>query len=150
MPHADIVAVINGWQEVYQEEGEAIRKMQKDLKGGEEGYVQIFEVGSVVMPLTPEPRSYDGLLCAASARTGLVDDIVSENGSQADSSVPDEPYTELSRFQDHLKTHGSHLLLSYAQFEVEKQERVVCIDEASGWVAVVPFWATWPYELLGG
>jgi UDPglucose--hexose-1-phosphate uridylyltransferase len=46
MPHDDIVAVINGWQDVYREEGEAIRKMQKDLKGEDEGHVQIFEVGS--------------------------------------------------------------------------------------------------------
>lgn len=45
MPHNDIVAVINGWQDVYREEGEAIRQMQKDLKGADEGYVQIFEVG---------------------------------------------------------------------------------------------------------
>jgi UDPglucose--hexose-1-phosphate uridylyltransferase len=25
---------------------------------------------------------------------------------------------------------------------------VVEVDEASGWVAVVPFWAVWPYEIL--
>lgn len=39
------------------------------------------------------------------------------------------------------------LLLSYAAEEVARQERVVELDE-SGWVAVVPFWAIWPYEIL--
>ncbi len=67
-----------------------------------------------------------------------------------DRSVPDEPATENHRFAEHLKKHNSHLLLSYAQWEVEKKERIVAIDEESGWLAVVPYWATWPYELLGG
>jgi galactose-1-phosphate uridylyltransferase len=64
-------------------------------------------------------------------------------------SVPDEPHTEITRFSEHLKKHNAHLLLSYAQFEYENKERVVAVDEESGWIAVVPFWATWPYELLG-
>ena len=89
------------------------------------------------------------MFCSAPTRTGLVHDIVSRTVGVTDRSVPDEPHTELSRFSEHLQKHGSHLLLSYAQFEVKKQDRVVCIDEESGWVAVVPFWATWPYELLG-
>lgn len=42
----DVVQVISGWQEVYAEEGAAVRKMQQGLKGGDEGCVQIFEVGS--------------------------------------------------------------------------------------------------------
>jgi UDPglucose--hexose-1-phosphate uridylyltransferase len=45
MAHDDIVKVIRGWQEVYEKEGEAIRAMQKELNGPDEGYVQIFEVG---------------------------------------------------------------------------------------------------------
>lgn len=45
MSHYDIVKIIQGWTEVYAEEGAAIRKMQGELKGPDEGYVQIFEVG---------------------------------------------------------------------------------------------------------
>jgi hypothetical protein len=44
MPDEDIVQVISGWQQVYEEEGAVIRKVQQGLGGGEEGYVQIFEV----------------------------------------------------------------------------------------------------------
>jgi hypothetical protein len=40
----DVVRVISGWQEVYAEEGAAVRGMQKSLEGGDEGCVQIFEV----------------------------------------------------------------------------------------------------------
>lgn len=42
--------------------------------------------------------------------------------------------------------HGN-LLQAYAAAEVQKKERVVELDE-SGWVAVVPFWATWPFEIM--
>lgn len=40
------------------------------------------------------------------------------------------------------------LLCTYAAEEVRRKERVVEIDEESGWVAVVPFWAVWPFETL--
>jgi UDPglucose--hexose-1-phosphate uridylyltransferase len=38
------------------------------------------------------------------------------------------------------------LLLDYAQLESEKQERIVVENEH--WLAVVPYWAMWPFELL--
>ena len=41
----DVVQIISGWQEAYEEEGAALRRMQKDLKGKDVGCVQIFEVG---------------------------------------------------------------------------------------------------------
>lgn len=41
----DVVQMISGWQEVYTEEGAALRNMQNDLKGKDIGCVQIFEVG---------------------------------------------------------------------------------------------------------
>jgi galactose-1-phosphate uridylyltransferase len=47
-------------------------------------------------------------------------------------------------------------LCDYAQKEVSKYlaagkdgERVVVLDEQGGFVAVVPFWATWPFEIMG-
>lgn len=74
-------------------------------------------------------------------------------------SVPEEPAVELENLEGHataVAASGSHptypdgkacLLLSYAAEEVARKERVVEIDE-SGWVAVVPFWAIWPFEIL--
>ena len=38
------------------------------------------------------------------------------------------------------------LLVDYAAQEAEKQERVVVENEH--WLAVVPFWAVWPFETL--
>jgi len=38
------------------------------------------------------------------------------------------------------------LLLDYLQEELETRERVVVENE--GWVALVPFWAIWPFETL--
>lgn len=40
------------------------------------------------------------------------------------------------------------LLCEYAHAEVARRERVVALDELGGWVAVVPFWACWPFETL--
>ncbi|CAN5838487.1 galactose-1-phosphate uridylyltransferase [soil metagenome] len=42
--------------------------------------------------------------------------------------------------------HGRPLLLDYARAERERGERVVVQNEH--WLAVVPYWATWPFELL--
>ncbi len=42
--------------------------------------------------------------------------------------------------------YGSSLLLDYAQQEIEQGERIV-VQNAS-WLAVVPFWAVWPFETL--
>ena len=42
--------------------------------------------------------------------------------------------------------HHSPLLLDYAAEEERRSERVVVAGEH--WLAVVPYWATWPFELL--
>jgi len=41
---------------------------------------------------------------------------------------------------------GKNLLVEYAHQESEKGDRTV--EENDDWIVVVPFWATWPYELL--
>ncbi len=41
---------------------------------------------------------------------------------------------------------GKNLLVEYAKQESAKGERTV--EENDDWIMVVPFWATWPYELL--
>lgn len=64
-------------------------------------------------------------------------------------SVPEEPLIELRSLAAYRKTHSNRCLLcTYAQQEVAKRERVVVLDEESGFVALVPFWATWPFEIM--
>lgn len=64
----------------------------------------------------------------------------------ANSSVPSLPARE-DRNQEHYQhTHGSVLLLDYALREQAAGERTVV--ENDHWIAVVPFWASWPFETL--
>lgn len=44
------------------------------------------------------------------------------------------------------KKHNSCLLCDYVCTETKKQERTVF--ESTHWLAVVPWWATWPFEIL--
>ena len=64
----------------------------------------------------------------------------------AQRSVPREPARETERFREHRDRHGRTLLEDYLRLEVELGERVVCANDA--FVAVVPFWAVWPFETL--
>ena len=60
--------------------------------------------------------------------------------------IPNEPSLELASQQDFFDSHGSSLLLKYLQLELRDAERIVTQSET--WVALVPFWAVWPFELL--
>jgi len=60
--------------------------------------------------------------------------------------LPHEAAQEDRHQRDWLATHGQPLLLQCAQREAALQERVVVQTEH--WLAVVPFWATWPFETL--
>ncbi|MGH7483393.1 MAG: UDP-glucose--hexose-1-phosphate uridylyltransferase [Longimicrobiales bacterium] len=62
------------------------------------------------------------------------------------SSVPLEPWKETRRMRAHFDRHGRSLLGDYLRLELELRERVVCENE--GFVALVPFWALWPFETL--
>lgn len=64
----------------------------------------------------------------------------------AESAIPDLPAKELARQAAWFQEKGRVMLLDYAHQEVEKQVRVVC--QNSDFVAVVPFWAVWPFETL--
>ncbi len=48
--------------------------------------------------------------------------------------------------RDYFDRQDSNLLLDYAHQEIERGERVVV--ENDSWLAVVPFWALWPFETL--
>ena len=45
-----------------------------------------------------------------------------------------------------MRQHGSLLLLDYLKLEMEQNERIVVQNDE--WVALLPYWATWPYEIL--
>jgi UDPglucose--hexose-1-phosphate uridylyltransferase len=61
-------------------------------------------------------------------------------------SVPNEPARERDAFNRYRATHGACLLCDYLQREARGRERLVC--ENTHFVAVVPFWAIWPFETL--
>jgi UDPglucose--hexose-1-phosphate uridylyltransferase len=64
----------------------------------------------------------------------------------AGSTLPNEPAKEERAQHDHYARTGSPLLLDYANLEAGRGERVVV--ENADWLAVVPFWAVWPFETL--
>ncbi len=92
---------------------------------GEIGYVQIFENrGAMMGSSNPHPH------CQIWA-TG---------------HVPDEPLLEGEAQLAYLKEHGTTLLADYLAQELAAGERVVCRNDT--FVAVVPYWAVWPFEIL--
>ena len=64
----------------------------------------------------------------------------------ATSSIPEAPAKELVAQGAYLKSHTRCLLCDYVALEQQQKVRVVC--ENDGFVALVPFWAVWPFEIL--
>jgi len=64
----------------------------------------------------------------------------------AQSSVPREPALETARQREHLDRHHRTLLGDYLSLELDRGERIVCTND--GFVALVPFWAVWPFETI--
>ena len=64
----------------------------------------------------------------------------------ATATIPNEPAQEQERLQTYRRAHGSCLLCDYAKLEIARRERIVCDNDA--FVAMVPFWAVWPFEIL--
>ena len=60
--------------------------------------------------------------------------------------LPNEVIKEERQQRSYYEAHGLPLLLDYAALEAEQGERIV-VDNAD-WLAVVPFWAVWPFEIL--
>jgi len=60
--------------------------------------------------------------------------------------IPNEPAAEQAALAYYRKTHGSCLLCDYVALELRLGERVVCGNDR--FVAVVPYWAAWPFETL--
>ncbi|MGH9597327.1 MAG: galactose-1-phosphate uridylyltransferase, partial [Edaphobacter sp.] len=89
------------------------------------GYVQVFENrGAMMGASNPHPH---GQIWASR-------------------SVPNEVVAELKGQRDYLAKNRAVLLCEYAEMEESLGERVVARN--SGFIAVVPFWAVWPFEVM--
>jgi UDPglucose--hexose-1-phosphate uridylyltransferase len=61
-------------------------------------------------------------------------------------SLPNEMARESSHQAGYLHEHGTCLLCDYTALELDRDERIVCANDE--FVALVPFWAVWPFETL--
>jgi len=64
----------------------------------------------------------------------------------AQESIPLAPARETERLLAHQERHRRTLLSDYLDAELAHEERIVCANEE--FVALVPFWAVWPFETL--
>ena len=89
------------------------------------GYVQVFENKGAMMGCSnPHPH---GQIWATA-------------------HIPSIPAAEERCQREYMAKNGSCLLCNYLDVENQEKERVVCENDA--FVAVVPYWATWPFETL--
>jgi len=88
-------------------------------------YVQVFENKGAVMGCSnPHPHSQ----------------------VWATSHIPNEPAKEIEAQAEYLENRGACLLCDYLSSEQLDSERIVASNPH--FVALVPFWAVWPFELL--
>ncbi len=64
----------------------------------------------------------------------------------ANATLPNEPIKETARQQAYLKKHNVCLLCNYQVLEAAAQERIIYRNDH--FVALVPFWAIWPFEVM--
>jgi UDPglucose--hexose-1-phosphate uridylyltransferase len=64
----------------------------------------------------------------------------------ATQSIPNEPLKEQRSLDAYRRERHSCLLCDYAALELAAGQRIVCQNDF--FVAVVPFWAVWPFETL--
>lgn len=64
----------------------------------------------------------------------------------AEEIIPNLPQLELKNQSEYFKKNNSFMLLDYAKYEEEADQRVVFKND--DFIVVVPHWATWPYETM--
>jgi UDPglucose--hexose-1-phosphate uridylyltransferase len=64
----------------------------------------------------------------------------------ATDSLPDEAQREDDNQRAYFRAHGRAMLADVAAQEADRNERIVTINER--WIAIVPYWASWPFETL--
>jgi UDPglucose--hexose-1-phosphate uridylyltransferase len=105
-------------------------------------------------------RTWQAQWCELSARPDIAAVTLFENRGEmmgasnphphgqlwASSIIPDEQQREATQQAAYYQTHQRALLLDYAHEELQRNERVVLKQDQ--WLALVPYWAVWPFELL--
>ncbi|XP_004922278.1 probable galactose-1-phosphate uridylyltransferase [Bombyx mori] len=64
----------------------------------------------------------------------------------ASSFLPNEPRIKDRCQSEYYAKYGNSLLVDYLKQELKLKERIVLKN--SEWVAIVPYWAVWPYETM--
>lgn len=60
--------------------------------------------------------------------------------------LPNEAESEIESQSSYVERHGTPMLLDYAEREAAAGERTIAMNEH--WIAVIPYWAYWPYETI--
>lgn len=64
----------------------------------------------------------------------------------AESSIPIEPAKEARQIEEYRNRTGKCILCEYVSLELKEKDRI--IFETEQYVVMVPFWATWPFEVM--
>jgi UDPglucose--hexose-1-phosphate uridylyltransferase len=64
----------------------------------------------------------------------------------SNATLPNEHAKELASFRDFRAQRGRCLLCEYARIEEADASRIICANDA--FLALVPFWAVWPFEAM--
>lgn len=64
----------------------------------------------------------------------------------AQKNLPTIAEKELHNQQAYFQKHGTPMLMDYVRKEMQNRERIVV--ENNYWLALVPYWAAWPFETL--
>jgi UDPglucose--hexose-1-phosphate uridylyltransferase len=64
----------------------------------------------------------------------------------AESNLPVEVAKEQIQLAAYFKEHGRTILTDYLDEELRKRERIICSN--TSFVALVPYWAVWPFETI--
>ncbi|KAL0858353.1 hypothetical protein ABMA27_012238 [Loxostege sticticalis] len=64
----------------------------------------------------------------------------------ASSFMPNEPRVKDRTQKQYYTQYGKPLLVDYLEQELKNKDRIVIENE--DWVALVPYWAAWPYETM--
>jgi UDPglucose--hexose-1-phosphate uridylyltransferase len=64
----------------------------------------------------------------------------------AQKNLPVEIVKEQHQLNIYYQKHRQTILTDYLELEIKKNERIICSNES--FVALVPFWAIWPFETM--
>ena len=64
----------------------------------------------------------------------------------AQNQLPTLVQRKQTNLADYYQQHGTSLLIDYVQRELVQQQRIIV--ESEYWLAVVPYWAAWPFETM--